>query len=1202
MPFPPQWITQDLVEVDFNIDLLGTVDGAHSAGDTTIAVADFADGVPDGCVIVIESHSRPYYITTGGASSIDIDPPLEQDIADNEVITILPHFEVQADVISITNRSRSISDRQFELITDRQLDIEISNFDDQWYDHLTHSTAWTYGGAYLTTYNSQVSPNMRYVRVSIKRGSTWYPDYDGEIDSEYVNIDMDEKTIHLKTYNCVYQLKKTQIYEIAGLKNLHSYTSDSAKTKTVSGKYYDIIREMYKHIGIQPKDYTVTNMELTSDGVATLTIGAHTVQVGELVSPSGVHALINGTWRVVEVDATTISFNVDSDPLADSQTTTGSASAGTSTVALSAAFGTFSGLGGNSKHKVRFSGHDYLYQFSMVDPTHMMVTPVLQSTVSAAETAFIGYQETISSGAASGTLTQHRIIFDDFTELHSSSEYNWSYDFQHCLFTAPKWQMREIDEIFAWDLMKTHICPQFNAYTFVKYIGGACYGMFRSMKNTSTVKGTISSSDLLDNASPDLQPRWQDQSDNGVIVSSRVTHYDGDVSIDENRYISGQLLTTLGPSERGQISVALTGGSLSVGDKFKFATHEQTYRVKEIITAGSAKTITAFTRGTLGNVAAITAASHGFSDHQYVLIENAHADLDEYWPVRISSANVFRIRTETTGSISGSSGDVTPLDTVIFDPPLEQSVKTKTWCHIVDEVRDVPIAFGECFSVLKKFPDILVTDADELKLLYNYGPTIAHYGQTIINDSSSVIYGAVNTVPLIPIEYNSEIPTGNAILITEAAVSSTFPDGSGQLRHLPLLTNDMLSRFRIADDAQDFHNTTAIWRFITAGFVDSFNEVTGENQMTLAIYYGYNDIYRVTCKMNDVDFGQQVTWRRLKKYGGLFGGGFKSYGPELHSDIEKLPSNSLKMRFKVKKVVTDGATRFDFNNAGLVTNELMADIPKKIDNTPANPDLTKGLFLHADVLCPYYDDQLYFIFDAPIVDTIYVQRFDNSDNNVLNTAIDYSYILPSVSAMGLHIGYDGLLYFCDQTGDTVEESDGLDYTTYNTLCGGGATSPALRATIDGANLSMNNPNMVWRAYRNFVAVSDRGNNKIILYDKDNDAAYCIADSATINNPNYVWGENFTRFWRTDYGSNIRTHGSAYLVSKQMSEFYAVNRRPITIGTSDDIIGEASLGDRFTIDTDIISSSGSGTIAWIISEEMDYDSLDHIVTFLEDQAA
>lgn len=58
---------------------------------------------------------------------------------------------------------------------------------------------------------------------------------------------------------------------------------------------------------VAPPTYTVTNKALTTN-VATLTIGTHTILVGDTVVVSGVDATFDGTFTVTGIAATTISY------------------------------------------------------------------------------------------------------------------------------------------------------------------------------------------------------------------------------------------------------------------------------------------------------------------------------------------------------------------------------------------------------------------------------------------------------------------------------------------------------------------------------------------------------------------------------------------------------------------------------------------------------------------------------------------------------------------------------------------------------------------------------------------------------------------------------------------------------------------------------------------------------------------------------
>ena len=58
------------------------------------------------------------------------------------------------------------------------------------------------------------------------------------------------------------------------------------------------------------QSYTVTNKALNSSNVATLTIGTHTLQVGQTVSVTGVDTTFNGTFVVTAITSTTFSYTL----------------------------------------------------------------------------------------------------------------------------------------------------------------------------------------------------------------------------------------------------------------------------------------------------------------------------------------------------------------------------------------------------------------------------------------------------------------------------------------------------------------------------------------------------------------------------------------------------------------------------------------------------------------------------------------------------------------------------------------------------------------------------------------------------------------------------------------------------------------------------------------------------------------------------
>jgi hypothetical protein len=80
------------------------------------------------------------------------------------------------------------------------------------------------------------------------------------------------------------------------------------KVNPIKGVAYQKIVKMVR--ADQDQTYTVTNKALNSSNVATLTIGTHSLQVGQTVSISGVDTTFNGTFVITAVTSTTFSYTL----------------------------------------------------------------------------------------------------------------------------------------------------------------------------------------------------------------------------------------------------------------------------------------------------------------------------------------------------------------------------------------------------------------------------------------------------------------------------------------------------------------------------------------------------------------------------------------------------------------------------------------------------------------------------------------------------------------------------------------------------------------------------------------------------------------------------------------------------------------------------------------------------------------------------
>lgn len=133
-----------------------------------------------------------------------------------------------------------------DFLFEEPITFQFKNWDGEFYDRLTYTTAYS-GGALITTNNEQSASEYKYVLISILRGGVWVKKYLGRIRRNAVESDEVAGVVRIETEALTVALKDTIMAEVADIYNGHDYTSSVNKTPTISGTVKDIVEKIIKH-------------------------------------------------------------------------------------------------------------------------------------------------------------------------------------------------------------------------------------------------------------------------------------------------------------------------------------------------------------------------------------------------------------------------------------------------------------------------------------------------------------------------------------------------------------------------------------------------------------------------------------------------------------------------------------------------------------------------------------------------------------------------------------------------------------------------------------------------------------------------------------------------------------------------------------------------------------------------------------------
>ncbi len=1228
-------VEHDLVDVTYPSDLVGAVNDASPPviGDTVVTVDGFGGGdIPTGCIIGFAGDDTTYYVSTGASStSITIDPPLRTNLANDQVVTIYPHFDITTYWTNDVEIGLQAEFTQAELIFDRPIKIELFNQNSIFYDRDTHSTGWTAATAYFSTYNAQADTDNQYIRISLKRNGTWYQKYNGKIIQHTLELDEINHSVSFECESVFYGLKDRRLFEVPHIYENHKYASPTRKTQTISGKYVDIGKRIFQDpkIGIAPKSHTVT-AKYASGHTRTITLSAaHTVQPGELFTVDITDSLYDGTHLADSVTSDTVTWT-KKDWFYDNGETNNAATAGDSEIINSSGgsdiFGdTETGEISSSLYKIKFANHDTIYTFYRKGEDFRTIKLISPST--------------LTSNVPSGTKFIVSYPSPEHTEATATSAVNNGAGYGIGV-TDITVDALTPTSIFATDGYSP------TAQMMCKFSGHATVYAMSSTANRTTIKvvGGLTSA-VIDNEAVSVYYPTPAVSTTGLSVANGLTqhriifdtaskyldhsHQNWDYDLLDCWYIVQKWMKKTIEEDVSFSFIkdfCVKFGAVACIDYVYGVAYAF---VRSKINESSSK-VTLTSSKIIGKPRLLanwqfisTGGVPVSSDIEYFDLSSL-ASVSKYdenntptqsFTSKVHVAGDTTIYTDgalpTVGNyvIIGSDStkyrvESTSSGLFTISPELTADSKENTPFYEYADL-SLSIIYGNTFNIKLKHPDIWV-GGERLYKFYNNGdfPSIVNYAlRQSTQDTNSYYFESVSVVPLIPIGRGYSIPSSKSVI---CGIGNSFT-GIGYIKQFSMAGEENKILTILAGGG-----ATDLWRS-SFGIARYFNPDTGTKEIVLAggfsgesslylykIYVGLTDSGTSnvkTAKVNGAEIIGATSIDYTDETATILQGDYCVFSG--HSSVYEITartSSNLTIAPGLTSAISDKETilvkGIDFSFAKLTNTGTLF----------SGADVTgigwSGCFINSDILNPEYDDLIYYTIDGTRI-----RRTDMS-------SLEYGFLVVSAtlatrageSLKGLHIQAGestyAPLYYCDVTGDQIMISDDASMTTYTSLCGGGATSPSL--TLRTNDLALSNPNGVRKCYDNMVLIADTGNDKVILYDVDSGYAYCVLDSTLIATPHSVHEDEFIQVLDFDNGSNRHWVDINFNASKLAYKFYSKNRRPYECQVRDEDLGyiDYTLFDRMTIDSGILSAASGSPKFYVYGYSIDCRTHEHKLTLLE----
>lgn len=1142
-------VEHDLVDVTFPTVLVGAVNNGagYAVGSTAITVDGFSGGnIPTGCVIGFAGDDTTYYVSTGGSSTaITIDPPLKVAVLDNVVVTIYPHFDITQYWTNDVTLEQQAEFTQAELVLDKPLRIELFNKNSVFYDRDTHSTGWGLTTSYFSTYNAQGSTDNQYIRISLKRNGTWYQKYNGKIKQSTLEIDEINHTVSFETESVFYGLKDALVSQITDLYNLHKYTTSTRKTKTPSGKYVDVIRSLFKYVGVMPREYTVTHVERTYNGDTYLhkvTIGAHNIIPGELFTISTGNKQFDGTHIAYSVTSTTVTFVFDSvyDYVKDDVNAT--VAAGGSSVVLQAGLGSdYNGFSG----KCKFATSDTtIYNFTYTHSTKTIaLTPVLSDEATINEDVYLSFPKLTASTATSGTVTAHRIFFDTSggrpTHYFDVTHQGHTYNLLDLFWITEKWMVQDVEAETGFDLLK-ELCLQLGAVPCIDYVSGIAYGFFRSKINASSSKVTLTQSKII--GEPRLRGNWAFYSADGVLCNSQVSYWNNESQMDEfcyaedlgagdyQRYLSETPVSTVLAYAKYSSSICADSfNNLTVNDQIKFRNHDTIY------------TITA---------------------------------------------------------VSG--------ETITIKPELSVSVKLGEKFHKITN-NGISIKYSNCFNIKLKYPNIFVADSatNTIRKFWNNGTAtlgihpMSYYTSATLYDANA----SLTTIRSCCFIKNKPVADGQLFRPNGDLLAIIVDDASySYVRSVK--SNINLPATGIYE-LQDPQVVTGLGKLVH-GYIKTRDADNNSVSIFSVLMTAWNPTVGVDLQIGrislDMDsYGEEATARKIiideikrKRVGdSRFAGNFTDSTETVTVRKGSSSSTAFANEFDLYRL----SQRF-YTQVFLAT---MGSYPGLI----GTGSTVYSMCLNADVLNPDYDDLIYA--DANHAECIQkAMCFSPTTASEVLTGTPPTAGTVRNFIVNHGEGANQEYYYCLSSSGNVLINDGTAWTDSSDMLGGVLGGVSNYSLWGGTYPSRNhsaNVKIIRKAYDNFFVVADPTDIMLLVHDEDNNRMIYIEDTTNLDAIDDIDIQCFTNWY--DYqgatNSTIFENDVCFNASKLAYKFYSKNRRPYDVQVRDADLGyiNYTLFDRVTIDSSILSKNGGGSpLFYVYGYRIDCRTHDHKLTLLE----
>lgn len=498
-----------------------------------------------------------------------------------------------------------------------------------------------------------------------------------------------------------------------------------------------------------------------------------------------------------------------------------------------------------------------------------------------------------------------------------------------------------------------------------------------------------------------------------------------------------------------------------------------------------------------------------------------------------------------------------------YRPPLEKAVKSRMIAYRNTD-KSVELRFPECFAVKLKMPVVYIAGDDLLRLASADG-TVTGYTAATLGIVSDV--RGVCGVPLIPFQKYDALPQYNEIPLSDAVFVADRDAGSDEVIHI----NGSISN---TPRTTDLYSATEDLRHCSAGYV-----YHSEDDASPASGKIYLCVYVSTTAT--LGLSPQYYLRRLQL-------NMEDVGDSWETSDDG-SSGYYKFTVTQQEKLNDGDIAF------------------------STGDTIYGVFVHANILDPDFDDQLYF---------------SDNDSGYSPTASRYLKSMPAfgdrtvsgVMTAGTPVGGDPrqlcwaptssgkALYWADQSGDRIYIApQSTDWADVTNVVGAASGTPPTRGNSAGAtSFTLPNPEGCWRLYDHALVCASNTDNKVYYVDLTTGTATCIADNATdgVSDPHQIYAVDFVQAW---YDGSVYRDCVDVAADNYQPFFADQTRRQfnVTCKLNNSVINytDIHLGDLIEIDSTVASQLGGlHTSCFVLRKKIDLYTHTITMTLLENAAS